>query len=163
MSEFNNRAADSEIDARMVVDSPVFHFIVEMLESPDGGVPSSSSTLLGTLASHECTAPAVIALKPSVQLVSLLRDKYIDVILGAVYALSQIARWPDGAQDIVDARALEHVMGLLQSPSRRIRRWTCQLVGRLADHDSTAPAVVELNLPGFIMSLIRSVPDRRRP
>lgn len=72
MSELSNRA-ESEIDARMVVDSPVFHSLAEMLNSPDAAAHSSSCTLLGILASYESTAPAVLALKLCPRLVSFVR------------------------------------------------------------------------------------------
>jgi len=99
--------------------------------------------LLGTLASHDCTASAILGFEPCERLVSLLCDDDSDVILWAVYTLAQIARCSDGAEAIVDAKPLNHVFVLLQSPSVNVREWTCSLVGLLAEHDTTAPAILK--------------------
>jgi hypothetical protein len=79
LSELADRIPDSEsypsseVNARAVVNSPVFNYIAQMLGSPDAGARVSSCRLLGNLAYHECTAPAVLELKPCERLVSLLR------------------------------------------------------------------------------------------
>jgi hypothetical protein len=83
LSELNDRITASEFDvyrmvysedeARQVVNSPVFNCVVEMLRSLDTRVRSSACRLLGSLASHECAAPAILELKPCVWLVSLQR------------------------------------------------------------------------------------------
>jgi HEAT repeat protein len=84
-----------------------------------------------------------------------ISDDNFRVITKATYALFQIAQWPNGAQDIVDANALDHVLALLQSPSPDIRKRTCKLVGRLADHEATAPAVSDLKLCVQLAALLR--------
>jgi hypothetical protein len=61
------------------------------------------------------------------------------------YALSQIALWVDGAKGVVDAKALDHVLRLLKSPNPDTRELASRLVGNLALHESTAPAVLKLN------------------
>jgi hypothetical protein len=104
-------------------------------------------------------------------------DEDSEVIVEATWALSEIAQWLDGAQAIVDAKALDHVLIspkpdisfdkatnyerlvviLLESPKSEVREWTCQLVGRLASHYSTAPAIFELELKPCVrlVSLLR--------
>ncbi|KAJ6589195.1 armadillo-type protein [Mycena capillaripes] len=67
------------------------------------------------------------------------------VIERATYALSEIARLSNGARDIVDTKITDHILGLLESPSPNIRKWTCRLVGRLASHKFSSTAVLELN------------------
>jgi hypothetical protein len=62
----------------------------------------------------------------------------------ATYALTQISRSLDGAQAIVDARSPHHVSALLESSSAKVRKCGCMLVGRLAVHEPTAPAVLQL-------------------
>ncbi|KAF8196699.1 hypothetical protein K438DRAFT_740363 [Mycena galopus ATCC 62051] len=37
-----------------------------------------------------------------------------------------------------------HVLALLESPNSMVRAWTCELVGRLASHESTASDILEL-------------------
>jgi hypothetical protein len=86
---------------------------------------------------------------------SQISSKNSGVIFGATYALAQIASWSDGAQVIVDSQALEHVSVLLESPSPDVREWTCKLVGNLAGHKSTAPAVLELNPCERLVSLLQ--------
>jgi hypothetical protein len=71
--------------------------------------------------------------------------------------LSQIARWRDGAQAIVDAKALDHVLWFLKSLNPDIRKGTCELMGRLAEHESTAPAILELNPCAQLASLTVSL------
>jgi hypothetical protein len=55
-----------------------------------------------------------------------------------MYALSQISSWPDGAQAALEAKTLDHVAELLQSPQSGVRGQTCWMVGSLARHESTA-------------------------
>jgi hypothetical protein len=61
-----------------------------------------------------------------------------------MYALSQIALWPDGAQAALEAKTLDHVADLLQSPQSEVRQWTCWMVGRFSKHEYTAMAVLGL-------------------
>jgi CRISPR/Cas system endoribonuclease Cas6 (RAMP superfamily) len=70
------------------------------------------------------------------------------------YALSQIARWVDGAKDVVDAKALDHVLRLLKSPNLDTRELASKLVGNLASHESTAQAILKLNLSVQLVSLL---------
>jgi len=113
--ELAKRAEFSEADARAVVDSPVFPYVTQMLESPDARARSCSCMLIRSLASHECTVPAIFGLYiPSGQLMSLLCDKDSRVISQARHILSQIMRWPDYAQAFVDVEALDNVMNLFK-------------------------------------------------
>jgi hypothetical protein len=68
-------------------------------------------------------------------------DKSPAAVLGAIDALSHIANKPDGAQAIVDAKGLDHILNLLKSDSPGIREWACILVARLAQHKFIAPAI----------------------
>ncbi|KAF7356921.1 hypothetical protein MVEN_01028000 [Mycena venus] len=142
-----------------------------MLESPDPEARSSSCWLLGALGSHEEIISAVLELKPYMWLVSLLRrvqvlrhnsfflscfsDKDSSVIARAIYALCQIARWSDGAQAIVDARALDGMLAFLESSSSDIRKWTCELVGRLVEHESTVQAILGLQPCAQLLSVLQ--------
>ncbi|KAF7356892.1 hypothetical protein MVEN_01025000 [Mycena venus] len=112
----------SQDDARAVVDSHIFPYLVQMLWSPD---PGPRTTKIRTLFGE------------------------------AVYALAQIARRTEGAQAIVEAKALNHVLKLLESPNPDIRGWSSQLVGRLASHELTALAIRELKVGERLMSLLQ--------
>ncbi|KAJ7355589.1 armadillo-type protein [Mycena albidolilacea] len=144
LSELVDRA-DSEDEARAVVDSPVFPHIAPMLESPDPQARSCSCRLLRSLARYKSIAPAVLELEPYEQLVFLLDDKHSGVIREATAALTRLSRWVDGAKGVVDANALDHVLRLLESPNPDTRESASELVGRVARHESTAPAVLKLN------------------
>ncbi|KAJ7601407.1 armadillo-type protein [Mycena polygramma] len=67
--------------------------------------------------------------------------------------MAQISEQVDGAQTVVKADILLRVQGLLESTSAHARRWSCQLVGNLARHDSTATAVQELAPCAQLVSL----------
>ncbi|KAF7350485.1 hypothetical protein MVEN_01354100 [Mycena venus] len=146
LEDLSSRSA-SEADACALVKSPfVFNYITQMLGSPDVGAQIYSCKLLGELARHKSTTSAILEASICERLVSLLLDGETGVVAWAVFTLSQIARWLDGAQAIVDAKALDHVVELLESSSPNIREETCELVGRLAIHGPTASAVLELQL-----------------
>jgi hypothetical protein len=76
------------------------------------------------------------------------------VIQAAMRVLSHIARWVDGAVAVADAKALAHVLTLLKSPNLGTREWACVLTGNLALHESTAPAILQLNIPARLVSLL---------
>ncbi|KAF8192697.1 armadillo-type protein [Mycena galopus ATCC 62051] len=119
-----------------------------MLESPNASVRISSCRLLQSLLSQAFIAPAVLELKPWEQLLSLLRDKHPGVIREAGFVLYEISKSVDGAKAIVEAKATD-ISVLLESPNPVTLQWTCALVGRLASHDSVAPATVN-----FIVQIV---------
>ncbi|KAJ7926258.1 armadillo-type protein [Mycena leptocephala] len=130
-----------EEDARAVADSLVLqsNLIDELFESSDGEVRRMTCNLLSHLAQHEYAA-AIVGVKACVRLVSILHDEAIND--RAIYALSELSKWPDGARAAVDAKVLEYTQELLDSPDPHLRRWTCQMLGHLARHKSTAVAVL---------------------
>ncbi|KAF7358477.1 hypothetical protein MVEN_00898200 [Mycena venus] len=158
LRELAKRVGSSEAEARMVVESPLFPCVTQMLWSPDTHwqAQSSSYNLLGKLAQHESTAPAVLELKLCPQLVSLLHDRDSRVIWRATYTLAQIALWPDGAHAVIEANAIDHILELLGSPSPDIQGLTCMLVRNLAAHKSTAPAILKLKLCPQLVSLLHN-------
>ncbi|KAJ7355645.1 armadillo-type protein [Mycena albidolilacea] len=154
LSELADRVKPSEVEARAVVDSPVFPHIMPMFESPDPRARICSCHLLGNLAWFESTAPAVLELKLCEQLVFLLDNKHSGVIREATAALTHLSRWVDGAKGVVDAKALDHVLRLLESPNPDTQRWACELVGCVATHEATSHAVLQLKPCKQIVSLL---------
>ncbi|KAJ7830061.1 armadillo-type protein [Mycena olivaceomarginata] len=154
LSELADRVDPFEVEARAVVDSPVFPHIAQMLGSPHPRVRICSCWLLGNLARFESIAPAILELKLCEQLVFLLDDNDSGVIREATYALYRLLRWVDGAKGVVDAKVLDHVLRLLTLPNLAIRRWACVLTGYLAWHGSTAPAILKLNPSVQLVSLL---------
>ncbi|KAJ7355635.1 armadillo-type protein [Mycena albidolilacea] len=154
LSELAHRTLSSEVEAHAVVDSPVCSHIAPMLESPHPRARSCSCRLLQSLAGYESVAPAVLELGPCEQLVFLLDDKHYSVIHEATATLTHLSRWVDGAKGVVDAKALGHILRLLKLPDPAIQRWACELVGWVASHESTAPAVLKLNPSVQLVSLL---------
>jgi hypothetical protein len=72
-----------------------------------------------------------------------------------MYALSQIVFWPDGAQAALEAKTLDYVTELLQSPQSEVRQRTCWTVGNFARHESTAMAVLGLKNCPQLVGLLR--------
>ncbi|KAF7350393.1 hypothetical protein MVEN_01344100 [Mycena venus] len=159
-----DKIAHSSDGAQAIVDAKALDLILELLETPSRNIRRWACGLVGNLACHESTIVAVLALKPFQTLVTLLSDEDSEVVDWAVYALSQIAHSssqiahpPDGAQAIVDAGALDHVLALLQSPKPNIRKCTCVLAGNLASHDSTRAAILALRPVQTLVSSLRRV------
>ncbi|KAF8192742.1 hypothetical protein K438DRAFT_855958 [Mycena galopus ATCC 62051] len=71
---------------------------------------------------------------------SLLGNKDSAVVVCARDILSAVAQSEGGAQAIVNAKSTDISM-LLESPNPETLQWTCDLVGRLASHNSVAPAM----------------------
>jgi hypothetical protein len=74
----------------------------------------------------------------------LCSDRAIGVVQGAMYALSKIVFWPDGAQAALDVTTVDHVVKFLESPDAEVREWTCYTFGHLSIHRSTAVAVLAI-------------------
>ncbi|KAJ7850054.1 armadillo-type protein [Mycena olivaceomarginata] len=139
--------------AKGVVDAKALDHVLLLLESPNSDTRRWACELTGNLTFHEFTAPAILKLNPSVQLVSLLgaEDSLVPYV---THTLSQIARWEEGAESVVDTKALDHVLVLLESPNPMTRKWACALTGYLAFHNSTAPAISKLNPSVQLVSLL---------
>ncbi|KAJ7895721.1 armadillo-type protein [Mycena leptocephala] len=152
------RRVDSIEEAHTVVDSVVFRGVMELLQARDAMVRAGTCEILGRVAVHESTATVVLGLRPCVQLVSFIHDQPVEVVEAAIYALSWIAFWPDGAQAVLEAKTLDHVAELLQSPEAEVRKWTCWTVGSFARHESTAVAVLGLKPCPQLVGLLRDQP-----
>jgi hypothetical protein len=168
----------SESCTKMVVNSPGFPYIGEMLESPDPLARQSSCLLLHKLTQYECTIPPIVGMRGCERLVALIEcvwyifsfflffpdvdfpfmqisDRNNQVVWEATDVLLQIAQFSDGAQAVVDARVQDHILKLLKSRSSEFASWTCPLVVELAGHELTAPAILGLNLLKQLIFLSR--------
>ncbi|KAJ7850581.1 armadillo-type protein, partial [Mycena leptocephala] len=130
--------------AQAALEAKTLDHVAELLQSPQSGVREQTCGMVGSFAKHASTAVAVLGLKPCPQLVGLLHDQPVEVVEVAIFALSRVAFWPDGAQAALEAKTLDHVAELLQSPQSGVRKWTCWMVGNFARHESTAMAVLGL-------------------
>ncbi|KAF8192725.1 armadillo-type protein [Mycena galopus ATCC 62051] len=156
-----SKIAQSEDGARAIVNAKATRYIPILLESPHPYSQRRTCDLVGRLARHDCVSPEI--LKLIVQIVFLLRNKNDLVIGWALCALSKIAQSEGGSQAIVDAKATDYILPLLESPNLKVRQLTCELVGGLAIHESTALAISELRpyvqlaslLPDHVLALLR--------
>ncbi|KAJ7782220.1 armadillo-type protein [Mycena maculata] len=142
--------------ATAVIEAKALEYLAELLGSPAVSVRESACYLVGDLADHSSTAPIIINMNPCVRLVSLLHDKEVDVVSAALFALYHITRWSAGARAAHDAQILGYITELLESPDTEVKRRTCGLVATLADHESTAPTILQLNLCAQLISFLQS-------
>jgi hypothetical protein len=64
-------------------------------------------------------------------------------------ALRGIANEPDGAHAIVDAKVFDHILKSLEAKSPDVRQWACQIVARIAEHESITPAICAVLVAHF--------------
>ncbi|KAJ6481598.1 armadillo-type protein [Mycena vulgaris] len=139
--------------AQTALDKHVLQQAMKLFKSPEPGVRRWACGVVGQLSFHENTSAAVLGINPCQQLVSLLSDAKLVVIEGAIAALHEISRLPEGVQAAVDANVLDCVAKLLESPSIQVRRWTCKMIAELAQ--TLAAVVLELEPCKKLVSLLR--------
>ncbi|KAJ7491474.1 armadillo-type protein [Mycena galericulata] len=105
------------------VDEDVLHWMTQLLGSPSSITEAILCDLVRNLARHDSSSVSAIWHLLCVRLVPLLRHEDIDVIGQATLALSEISRWPNGAEAVVKAN------------------WSCLLIGALANHERSALTV----------------------
>ncbi|KAJ7864023.1 armadillo-type protein [Mycena leptocephala] len=106
LEELANRIFESEGEAQVVVDSPVFHHIWEILVSPDPAARGSACWLLGLLAWYDFAMPSILETRACEELVTLLLDQDNRADLVATHTAAQFPHWSVGVQDMVNAKAL---------------------------------------------------------
>ncbi|KAJ7628268.1 armadillo-type protein [Mycena polygramma] len=72
-------------------------------------------------------------------------DGNVELRRSAIYLLSKMSRWTDGALAVLETSALEHVPLLLTSHDTATRRWTCEMLGHLVLHYS--PSLTQDHAP----------------
>ncbi|KAJ7270592.1 armadillo-type protein [Mycena haematopus] len=133
----------TEESRRVMGDDPVgLHLVVEMLCSPSPQVRQVTCTILGRLAADESTMSTILW-NFGMELVPLIHDEDDKVVEKAMWAFSVAVRWQGGAQVFVDAKLLDTVLALLESPRPFVRTQACRLVGKLASHEHIITAVLE--------------------
>ncbi|KAJ7140612.1 armadillo-type protein [Mycena epipterygia] len=126
--------------AQAAVQAKALNCVPELLESSNVEVRMWTCKLLGFLTRH---------------LVSLLWVGSLEVIETATPVLYWIAKHPAAAQAVVDANGLNYVAKLLESSTAEVREWTCEFLGVLARHESTATAVWNIHPCLQLISLLR--------
>ncbi|KAJ7205243.1 armadillo-type protein [Mycena pura] len=141
--------------AEAVVDAKAHEHAMALFKSPDAGIRASTCYMLGNLASHERTWAAALSINPCFQLVPLLSDQDIQVRGYAAFALANLSRWLQGAQSVVDAKALKHTLVLLHSTDAKAQSNACLMLGHLADHKETWPAILGIDPCWHLVYLLR--------
>ncbi|KAF7369639.1 hypothetical protein MVEN_00294900 [Mycena venus] len=139
-----------------LVDSGALQQIDKLLESTESDVRKWTCNLIGNLAHFKETISIVWNKNRCRRLLELSRDEGPAVAGNAVYALSKIAFWPDGAAAVVDAGALRLLDELMQFTIPAVRRWTRVLLGNLAGHESFCDALLDTNPCGRLLESLRS-------
>ncbi|KAJ7491408.1 armadillo-type protein [Mycena galericulata] len=138
LRELYNRA-EVESDARAMVESesPILSEVPVLLASPDPEVRRWTCWMVGRLAYHESTAPAILREISCTSLVSLLTlnpGEHAEITEAAIYALCRISHWPGGAQAAAEANLLKYIPRLLRFGNVEVQRWTCWLAGHPNEH-----------------------------
>ncbi|KAJ7195749.1 armadillo-type protein [Mycena pura] len=139
-----NQAQWSE-GARAVITANTLAHLSKLLESSDANTRMWTCNLVGNLAIHETSMPVILGVNPFERIVSHLHDGNDSVIYAPAYALAKVARWPEGAQAVITANSLAHLSKLLKSSKANTRMWSCNLVGNLAIHETSMPAILATN------------------
>ncbi|KAJ7753051.1 armadillo-type protein [Mycena maculata] len=125
--------------ARAVVIANGLEPVLKLLTSPV--VRSSACMVVGNLARHEATIFRLLMSLPCVHLVPLLEYQNNRIIASAIYALSEISKWREGARLVVSAGALERISDLLASSDAEILISTCSMLEILGRQTSIAMAI----------------------
>ncbi|KAJ6523397.1 armadillo-type protein [Mycena vulgaris] len=112
----------------------VFDCISELIHTPHH---SWGRRMVAVLGSHDTAVSNALDLTQCKLLVSFLQDKDSQVKEWAVGRMYTLTESPGGGQAALDIDVFA-VTRLIQSPNMDVRRWTGEILGRLADLDATA-------------------------
>ncbi|KAJ7211761.1 armadillo-type protein [Mycena pura] len=136
------------------VDANMLNRMLDLLDFPDPKIKLQTCDMVGNLASHRSLCSAILESKPCPKLVALLSHEVAGVRQSAAHAMACICRWPEGAEAVVDATALNHVQDMLDLPDSDMRISTCDMLGNMACHRSTGLAILQLIPYRKIVSLL---------
>ncbi|KAJ7214304.1 armadillo-type protein [Mycena rebaudengoi] len=138
------RIANKPDGAQAIVDAKGLDHMLNLLKSDSPGIREWACILVARLAQHKFIAPAIC-----VQVVTLLSDEIPAIVRNSMDALCGIANEPDGAHAIVDAKVFDHILKSLEAKSPDVRQWACQIVARIAEHESITPAICAVLVAHF--------------
>ncbi|KAJ7203323.1 armadillo-type protein [Mycena pura] len=78
----------------------------------------------------------------------------IEVRQAATFALSSLSQWLKGAESVVDAKALEHTLTLLNSTNIWIQADACDMLANVANYESTSVAALAISPCPHLVSLL---------
>ncbi|KAJ7494113.1 armadillo-type protein [Mycena latifolia] len=143
--------------AEAAVTAQVLDHVPKWFSSWHYGTRQAACQLVEKLARHKSTVGAVMDLEPCERLVTILElDTGNYLAFCALEALGSIANWPNGAEAVVAAKALDHLTKSLVSRLAYERRSACRLLAALARHESTVQAVAGAVPRERLVALLRN-------
>ncbi|KAJ6612541.1 armadillo-type protein [Mycena sp. CBHHK59/15] len=139
--------------AHTVVDAHALDLVPQLLDSPAEEVLQCTCDMLAQIAWYKTLTGAVLDVKPCAQLVSLALHHNIIVQYLAIYALASYSRQQDGAHTVVDARALDLVPQLLDSPAEEVLQCTCDMLAQIAWYKTLTGAILDVKPCAQLVSL----------
>ncbi|KAJ7627383.1 armadillo-type protein [Roridomyces roridus] len=131
--------------AAAVVEAQVAAKAGQLLYDPETKIRAEACRVIGNLAIYDATAAAATSIEPYQRLVLFLSDPDDDIRRCAVYALAKISKRPDDAEAVVEAGGLHDCQPHLESPVLDIRKFTCELLGNVAQHEETLAWVISVD------------------
>ncbi|KAJ7342353.1 armadillo-type protein [Mycena albidolilacea] len=147
--------AQSVQGSKRIAEGGILPVLDGLLESSDSAVRMTTCDLLGELARFQSSTPAIWKGNRCRKLVELSRGDAPDVADCALYTLSTIAFWAEGAIAVVEAGILQISDELLESAIVGVRQWMSVTLEHLVSHESTAGAVIKMNLCRRLVELLR--------
>ncbi|KAJ7479057.1 armadillo-type protein [Mycena latifolia] len=141
--------------AQACVEAKLLDSTADLLESPDPQARKAMCQLLGELARHAKTAAAVLPATAGEHFLSVLRDNNLEVMQKAAEALHRIAQWSEGAEAVMRPKLLECLGEMLRSLEPNARRWSCRILGLLADYNSSVLDTLDKTHCPQLVSLLR--------
>ncbi|KAJ7494136.1 armadillo-type protein [Mycena latifolia] len=154
--------AGSEDDALVLIHSNMVDTILQLLQSVSYYMRSQliwrSGAILRNVASHTKSSSAAV-IEPLMALLRQVSDGDMKDVARMFELLMYIADSPVGAEGVMAANALPYLLDGLGSPSSPVRGAACYLTCKLAGHQSTAAAVIDLNPCKQLVAISRQVLD----
>ncbi|KAJ7799397.1 armadillo-type protein [Mycena olivaceomarginata] len=146
--------------AQAVLDGGANSILDQLLESSETRVRRWSCSMLGNLARLQPTIPTLWTGSRCKMLLQLSRDDAPTVASKALYALSKIAYWAEGAVDVVEAGAVHILDELIETSDLKLRRGAVKLLIMLVRHPSSTAAVLVANpCPSLVALVSGAHPD----
>ncbi|KAJ7479098.1 armadillo-type protein [Mycena latifolia] len=141
--------------AQACVEADMLDSAADLLESADPRARKATCQLLGELARHARTAATVLPVTAGEHFLCVLRDPNLEVMQSAAEALHRIAQWSEGAEAAMRPKLLECLGEMLRSLESNERRWSCRILGLLADYKSTVLDILDKTHCPQLVPLLR--------
>ncbi|KAJ7456234.1 armadillo-type protein [Mycena galericulata] len=153
------RQALDYISKYLTADAKGVDLVLVLVGSPKIEARRWTCEIIETLTRDKSTRLTLLEEIICVPLVSRLsQEQDIGILRSIICSLSQISRRTDGSRALISTNVLDYVPKFLDSPNVEIRQCSCELLGNLSCHESTAPAILA-SICGQLMHLLRDKND----